>query len=256
MPVIAHVPHASTYIPAAHRDQILLDDAALAQELVRMTDWHTDRLFAWVADRGATAFINERSRLVVDPERFEDASQEPMEALGQGAVYTRTTDGQPLRHADSIARRRLIETLFDPYHRALSSLVADQLDRDGRCAILDCHSFASVPLPGEVDQSLDRPDICIGTDAHHTPAALVRSMERAFEWQGFRVRRDSPFRGALVPLDRYRSDLRVSSIMIEVRRGLYCDEDTGTPRRDFSAIAAAIEHAVVDSGIFERPVDT
>ena len=39
-PLIAHVPHGSTFIPAA-RGLILLDDGALQRELVRMTDWHT-----------------------------------------------------------------------------------------------------------------------------------------------------------------------------------------------------------------------
>jgi N-formylglutamate deformylase len=44
-PVVAHVPHASAVIPDAIRANIALDDRELQQELVRMTDWHVDRLF-------------------------------------------------------------------------------------------------------------------------------------------------------------------------------------------------------------------
>ena len=248
---MAHVPHSSTLIPDADRVRILLDDATLARELLRMTDWHTDRLFSWAVDHGATAFIHGRSRLLVDPERFADATREPMEEHGQGAVYTRTSDGAPLRDLGPDERQRIIATLFEPYHRALSGLVSAQLDRSGRCTILDCHSFAAQPLPSEVDQSPGRPDICIGTDPHHTPPALATAMERAFADQGFRVRRDAPFDGSIVPLDRYRSDMRVASVMVEVRRGLYCDESTGEPSGAYEGTREAIERAVVSAGLFD-----
>ena len=251
MPVVAHVPHSSTLIPDAERTGILLDDAALARELLVMTDWHTDRLFSWAVERGATAFVHRRSRLVVDPERFADAAAEPMEQYGQGAVYRRTSDGAALRDPRPAERQRIISSLFEPYHRALSELVGAQLTRSGRCTILDCHSFGTRPLPSEADQTADRPDICIGTDPWHTPAALAQGLERAFLDEGFRVRRDSPFDGSIVPLDRYRTDLRVASVMVEVRRGLYCDEGTGEPAAAFEQVRAAIERAVLAAGVMD-----
>ncbi len=148
-PIVAHVPHGSTVIPADVRARLLLDDAALADELVRLTDWHTDDLYAWTARLGATRFINELSRLVVDPERFADDADEPMARVGQGAVYVRTTDGRVLRDPTPAQRDELLERFFHPYHRALTAQVGATLDRFGRCLLLDCHSFASVPLPSE-----------------------------------------------------------------------------------------------------------
>ena len=71
-PIVGHVPHASLHIPPGERRGILLDDDALAAELLRLTDLHTDRLFAWIRDLGGTLFVNRVSRLVVDPERFPD----------------------------------------------------------------------------------------------------------------------------------------------------------------------------------------
>ena len=53
-PLVAHVPHGSTFIPPDARELILLDDAALQRELVRMTDWHTEDLFSGVHDLGGT----------------------------------------------------------------------------------------------------------------------------------------------------------------------------------------------------------
>ena len=48
-----------------------------------------------------------------------------------------------------------------------------------------------------------------------------------FSHSGFRVDVDTPFSGALVPVKHYRSNERVLALMIEVRRDLYMDEETG-----------------------------
>lgn len=242
--IVAHIPHASTAIPAEFRRQILLDDRALARELVRMTDWHTDRLFAGVRQLGATAFVNGLSRLVVDPERFADDELEPTAKVGQGAVYTRTSDGAELRHLAPIDRQVLIDRVYVPYHAALTDLIAAALDEFGRCLILDCHSFGSVPLPSEPDQRADRPDICIGTDTFHTPHALAERFRAAFAGEGLSVEIDRPFSGCLVPMAYYGRDPRVSAVMVEVRRGLYCDEGSGEPLPAFAAVATTIERAV------------
>ena len=243
-PIVAHVPHASTVIPAEARARLLLDDAALARERVRMTDWHTDALFAWTGRLGATRFVNGRSRLVVDPERFPDDAEEPMAAIGQGAVYLRTSDGLPLRAPDEGARRALLDAYFHPYHAALTALVDEVLLGWGRCLIVDCHSFPTDPMPSEQDQAPARPDICIGTDAFHTPWWLAGALRASMAGAGFRVEVDRPFAGTIVPLAYYRRDPRVASVMIEVRRGLYCDEATGERRPDFASVARRLEGAV------------
>ncbi|MDQ3408144.1 MAG: N-formylglutamate amidohydrolase [Chloroflexota bacterium] len=251
VPVVGHVPHASTAIPGPVREEILLDDEGLARELVRLTDWHTDELFDWLGDRGGAMFVNRLSRLVFDPERFADDAQEPMAAVGLGAVYTRTASGERLRELTQEGRAQRIARLFEPYHAALSELVGSQLARFGRCTLIDCHSFATLPLPSESDQRPDRPDICIGTDPSHTPPELAAGLERGFAVEGFRVRRDAPFSGCLVPLRYYRRERRVASVMIEVRRGLYCAESTGERLPAFPEVRGALERAVASSGLFD-----
>ena len=109
-PVILHVPHSSTTIPADVRRGILLDDAALDLQLLRMTDAHTDRIAATAAADADTTpwrFVNDLSRLVIDPERFPDAREE-MLAVGMGAVYTQTSGGTTLRAPDALAEAGLI----------------------------------------------------------------------------------------------------------------------------------------------------
>jgi N-formylglutamate amidohydrolase len=244
VPVVAHLPHASTRIPAPIRAEILLSDTELANELLRLTDWHTDDLFAVLGKHGITSFTNRLSRLVFDPERFLDDALEPMAAQGQGVVYWRGTDGQLLREPNPLLREQRVAELYRPYHAALDALVAGMLEAFGSCTVLDCHSFPSLPLPSELDQAPDRPDICIGTDAIHTPPVLADALTQAFDTEGFRVKRDSPFAGTFVPSGFYGRERRVRSVMVEVRRGLYMDEGTAERRPDFRDVSAAIERAV------------
>ena len=150
--------------------------------------------------------MNRVSRLVVDPERFPDDAREPMARVGQGAVYTLTTDGDPLRTIDPVERSRLMARWYQPYHAALEGLVAATLDAFGTCLVLDAHSFATVPLPSESDQDPDRPDVCIGTDPFHTPRPLVAALAAALVDEGFTVAVDRPFSGSLVPLRWYGTD--------------------------------------------------
>jgi N-formylglutamate deformylase len=85
-------------------------------------------------------------------------------------------------------------------------------------AIRDCHSFPSVALPYELDQSSIRADICIGTDQFHTPSAVRDAIASAAQADGYSVAVDTPFSGALVPLASWRTDRRIMSVMIEVNR--------------------------------------
>lgn len=232
---ILHIPHASRVIPSEFRTSILLSEEALARELIRMTDSFTDELFQ-VDTSLATPVVFPVSRLVVDPERFLDDGVEPMAQRGMGAVYTRTSDGELLRREGKYPEtENLIAEYYQPHHRHLSEAVQASLDHWGVCLIIDCHSFASVPLPHERDQSPDRPEICLGTDEFHSPENLVALAVDLFKQAGFRTLLNRPFSGALVPMAFYRRDSRAGAIMIEVNRSLYMDEASGQQLPSFVA---------------------
>ena len=65
-----HVPHAATLVPSEVREQFVLTDEQLADEIRLMTDHLTDDLFA-MPEAVALTVRFPVSRLVVDPERFE-----------------------------------------------------------------------------------------------------------------------------------------------------------------------------------------
>ncbi len=240
-PVVLHIPHASTEIPTSVRETFVLTDAELKTELLLMTDRYCDDLFD-LSDCAASIVTFPVSRLVVDPERFADDAQEPMAARGMGVVYTHTSDGRPLRRAlASDERASLIHEYYEPHHHRLTDAVERVLARWGWCLVLDCHSFPSAPLPYELDQTPDRPQICIGTDDYHTPAWLSDLVVKLFRDAGSTVYVNRPFSGALVPMACYRTVPQVRSLMIEVNRSLYMDETTGERLDDFNALREQLQ---------------
>lgn len=219
---LIHVPHASTFIPEIERSGIRLTNAGLGEELTAMTDWHTDKIAAAATTSRTHVFVNQLSRLVVDPERFPDDT-EPMNAVGMGAIYRRTSDGHVLREEDGDPMN-LINRWFRPYEEAMAYAVNESLMASGRCLIVDLHSYLADPLPYELDRDAHRPGVCLGTDPDHTPPALVELAREVFADVPGGVAENTPFAGTYVPTTYFRTDRLVSSIMIEIRRDLYLAE--------------------------------
>ncbi len=239
--LVLHVPHDSIDVPPAVRGQFLLNDSDLLAELTRMTDHHTLALFAQ-PDSPAAVVRAPVSRLVVDVERFQDDAQEPMAARGMGAVYTVTSHLKPLRRPLSTGEHEaLMQAYYHPHHARLEAAVSDAVERHGRCLVIDCHSFPATALPYELaDPAVDRPDICIGTDAFHTSPELASAFVTAFQREGWSVSLNKPFAGALVPISRYQRDSRVSAVMVEVNRRLYLRESDGERMPEFDDVASRI----------------
>ena len=232
--VVIHVPHASTLIPDWVRERILLNEVDLTCELGFMTDARTDEIADAAADLAAVRpwiFVNRRSRIVVDPERFPKAEQEPMAApdIGMGAVYTRTAHGELLRDDDPAHHEALLDRYFRPYAQALTRLVVERLAEVDEVTIIDLHSYPLVELPYERlhHPEAARPECCIGVDQTHTPPSLRDAALTAFASLG-EVGVNEPFSDTYVPLAFYSAqDQRVSSVMVELRRDTYLGHDNG-----------------------------
>jgi N-formylglutamate amidohydrolase len=245
-PVVMHVPHAGTYIPEDVRQQLLLDDSDLETELRHMTDWHTDvlaRLATSVAAHPPTCFVNRLSRLVVDPERFDDEREE-MREVGMGPVYVSTSHRQPLRSHDPQRDNQLMATFFSPYKFALADVVDRTLARHGRCVIIDLHSYPTQALPYELHQTAPRPMVCIGTDPAHTPAHLQAAAVGAFSDIADDLMLNTPFGGTYVPDKHHGHDHRVTSVMVELRRDLYLDPHGLLHDHQTARLATALAHLI------------
>jgi N-formylglutamate deformylase len=234
MSIVLHIPHASKNIPDEYLKYFTLSKKDLQIEILKMTDHFTDELFD-VSGENIHQLKFPISRLLVDVERFEKDELEPMSKVGMGCIYEKTHDGKSLKLVKDI-KDELINKFYKKHHENFTKIVDEKLKQDNRVLIIDCHSFPKHPLPYELNQAMDRPEICIGTDNFHTSEKIKKSFGELFEKSNFTVKYNEPFKGSIVPLKFYNKEIRVQSIMIEVRRDLYMNEDTGQKNVNFLKI--------------------
>ncbi|MBI2120698.1 MAG: N-formylglutamate amidohydrolase [Parcubacteria group bacterium] len=235
-PVVWNIPHSSIFLPKEFSGNFLLHGKELLDEAMSLADLYTDELYE-DAIKDSNSIISEVSRIVVDTERFYIESDEPMSKVGMSALYVKTQNGRILRELTGREKEILLERVYKSYHEMFTEMVADSLKIHGKCLIVDCHSFPSIPRPYESDQSEKRPDICIGTDSYHTPPELQKILKEKFESAGYAVKYNSPFSGSIVPMKFYNKDERVSSVMIEINRSLYMDETSFERKNNFSVFS-------------------
>jgi N-formylglutamate deformylase len=238
-PVILHVPHSSRRIVESG-----LFPETVDEELDHLTDAHTDVIALHAADLAGKRpwiFVNRLSRLVVDPERF---AEDEMLAAGMGPVYTHGHAGRRLRADDPARDAVLLESIFQPYAAAMTTLVDERLAATGQALVLDVHSYPTVQLPYELHGDGPRPPVCLGTDPFHTPEPLIAAARSAFGDTAL----NSPFAGCYVPLEHYRRDPAVRALMIEIRRDQYMTEPGGPPTDDLGRMARALA-TLVDAAL-------
>lgn len=164
-PLLVSIPHAGTYLPDDLR-------ATLSEEALRLpdTDWHVDRLYEFVRERGASVLRANYSRLCIDLNRPPDDA--PLYAGATTGLFPDLLfDGQPVfRDGAQPVRARFVETVWQPYHRRLQAALDALRQRFGYAVLLDAHSIRSV-IPRLFDGTL--PDFNIGTnDGRSTASGL------------------------------------------------------------------------------------
>ena len=80
---LVHLPHCGTQIPDEYRDDYLLSQEELDNNVVQYADLYTDELYQPLLDTFG-GVVNNYSRLFFDPERFFDDELEGMTRHGLG----------------------------------------------------------------------------------------------------------------------------------------------------------------------------
>lgn len=213
--VIVHAPHTSTHIPNSIRAELLLDDVEVSKELEAITDGGVLKTIDHLlAEKAPTIVTASMSRLVFDPERFPENDE--MEQTGMGLVYTKCSNGRQLREIPAPSRLNWYRNQHQAYTESLERVVDGALRSAGAAIIIDLHSYPKEPQHHE-DSSRPRPEICIGTDPYHTPDWLKDLVLEIFNPE-FEVIINTPYSGAYVPGKFYKTNPKVVSVMIEVRR--------------------------------------
>ncbi len=227
--LLLHIPHSSTDIPISEgysstREKIL-------QEIINLTDWYTDDLFDSDTD---DKIIAPFSRIFCDVERFADDELEVMSKFGMGVLYEKFDDGETLRLVTSELRQEVINNYYWKHHNKFNDVVKNHLRETQSCLILDCHSFPSAPRVRAISQNPDRPDFNIGTDSFHTPKKIIEASIEYFESRRLSLGIDTPYSGSIVPMEYYHKDKRVASIMLEINRGLYLNDNSNEKSKGYN----------------------
>lgn len=227
--LILHIPHSSTAIPIL--DGYVASSDKIKEEIIKLTDWYTDDLFdSKVDDKIVAPF----SRIFCDVERFADDEQEKMSKVGMGVLYEKLDSDELLRKVSPELREKILTDYYWKHHNSFTTIVEEQLKRNGECLIVDCHSFPSTPLLKAINQNTNTPDFNIGTDSFHTPQKYIDASIAYFENLGYSLGVDWPYSGSIVPMKYYQKDKRVNSIMLEINRKLYLNEPTNEKSKAYN----------------------
>ena len=252
-PVIFASPHSGRDYPADLLRKTRLDRHQLRQS----EDSYVDLIFDQAPLYGAPllralfprAYVDvNRAREELDPRMFADNLPKTADTrssrviAGLGVVPRIVADGQDiysrkLYFAD--ARRRL-QACYDPYHTALSALIAKAQTQFGCAVVIDCHSMPSAG--GAPFRSGQAPiDFVLGDRFGSSCAPFVTELaEETLCRLGFEVARNAPYAGGYVTASYGRPSKGVHLLQVEINRALYLDERRITRTAGFSHLRNAM----------------
>ena len=234
--LILHIPHSSDNIP--FKDGYVVDETILNNEKLKLTDWYTDDLFHSDNDE---MIIANFSRIFCDPERFSEDEHEEMASVGMGVLYEKTDDNLLMRKITHELRTKILDEYYWVHHQKLNNAVNQQLEKYGKAIIIDCHSMSDIPFIRDKDQNTKRTDYSIGIDSIHTSNELLQTTLNFFSDHGIEVAINSPYSGTLVPMEHYQKNKNVQSIMIEVNRKLYLDDNSNVKSENYSVVKRLLQ---------------
>ncbi|MEM8950883.1 MAG: N-formylglutamate amidohydrolase [Pseudomonadota bacterium] len=241
VPLIVSSPHSGQIYPPC----LMRETRLHPNQLRRLEDPFVDQLVDMAPGRGAPLLRARFARAFIDANR--EASEFDQELLdeplpphangqsakaraGLGTVPSRIA-GQPIyRTRLSLGEvERRVRVAYWPYHHALQQLIDEGRSRFGQVLLLDCHSMPSFSANGLLSQSSSATgmiDIALGDRFGSSCAAsIISRAEACLANQGLRVTRNRPYAGGHITAHYGQPHIGIHALQIEIRRGLYMDEN-------------------------------
>lgn len=200
--VVAWIPHSCTHIPC-----IDVADKQVVEDNLILSDLYIDRLFSYLPVK----ITSDYSRFVVDLERYASDDKEVMSKKGMGMKYNKTINGK------SFVRTFGDDSFYFRYYTSRHNLLRQHVENIGDgCLLLDIHSFNNNPLPCDINQDTNRPDLCIGFNE----GISNELRERLIKYCGFHNKTigfNTPFSGSMT----VDTSVKYNSFMIEVNKKIY-----------------------------------
>jgi N-formylglutamate amidohydrolase len=266
VPVVFASPHSGRDYPPEFLNAARLDAVGLR----RSEDTYVEELFAAAANAGAPLLCAHfpraycdanREAWELDPAMFADTlppwvnTTSTRVGAGLGTIARVVASGETiyrgkLRFAEAEAR---VQGCWQPYHQALSSLIAGTLDAFGACLLIDCHSMPTGPAgltgaAGKPTATMPRAAEFVLGDAHGTACGprLTGFVEQSLNDCGYLVRRNDPYAGGYVTRHYGRPRENVHALQIEIARSLYMDEATLTKHAGFDELQVDLAAMIKD----------
>lgn len=235
---------ASPHSGAVYPESFLAASALAPLDLRRSEDSYVDDLFAAGSALGAPllralfprAYLDvNREAWELDPSMFDGPlpsfvnRDSPRVAAGLGTIARLVASGAEIyRGKLSFAEaERRVESLYRPYHAALSRLVEEAVAAHGCCLLLDCHSMPSLGGLSEREGGMLRVDFVLGDCFGSSCAPLVtQTADRCLAEMGYRVLHNTPYAGGFTTRHYGNPPHGVHVLQVEVNRRLYMDEAT------------------------------
>lgn len=256
-PFVFSSPHSGRNYPPEFLAASQLDP----QTLRKSEDCFVDDLFAGMPALGAPllaalfprAYLDlNREPYELDPELVHDPlpphanTQSIRVAGGLGTVARIVADGEEIyaRRLPLAQVMQRIETLYFPFHGALSQLIEQTSAQFGFAVLIDCHSM---PSANAVPGGGPRPDIVIGDRfGAACDQRLVRMVRDAFIKRGYEVQMNRPYAGGYITEHHGRPAYGTHALQIEINRGLYLDERKLIPAAGYGELKGDLELIFAD----------
>jgi len=213
-PLLVSLPHVGTELPADQRGRY----RPRAIE-VEDTDWHLERLYGFVRERGVSLLVPRYSRYLIDLNRPpEDAPMYPG-VNNTELCPTRFFTGEPLyrdgRAPDAAEVARRVDHYWRPYHHALEDELERLRARHGHVVLFEGHSIRS-ELPWLFEGRL--PDLNLGTvDGTSCAASLRESLAAVLASQtAYSQVVDGRFKGGYITRHYGRPQHGVHAVQLEM----------------------------------------
>ena len=227
--LLLHIPHSSVVFPVETK----FGFKDLNDEKKLLVDYFTDELFVpCFQTRNIHSVVFPFCRLYCDVERMVN---DPLEHEGLGISYRKKVCSGCLPFEE-----RCFSTLkeaFD-YYVDFYALVSKKLFGLGESTLLiDCHSFSA--LPNLLNSAPPDIDICIGFNDDETcpDKVIIGNIVQYFKSLGYKVGMNEPFSNSKT----FNVPMHYHSVMIEVNKGLYMDENTLKKSEGFEKLKQDIQ---------------
>ncbi|MFJ5772475.1 N-formylglutamate amidohydrolase [Psychrobacillus sp. NPDC093180] len=207
--IIVNIPHSSSQLTTE-----MLNNKNPDVILPNM-DWFLNELYDFLDDLNITRVSANYSRYVIDLNR-DITLKQGKDDYTKSLVYRKTTFGKNIYNvslSEEVITKR-IQSIYLPYHQALSNEIEASLKANNRAFLIDLHSFY---IQSDADIVLGT---CHGKSCSNEFLEIVRS---SFQTEGFSVKVNELGLSGGNIVSKYGSWSNVEAIQIELRYTTYIE---------------------------------